>query len=147
MKRSQRFFGPQKCPPPPRKLCDSSLRRKIASDCKFLQIFKEKSVPIAVWLATGTFATKNSRRCAIAILGRSECLYRSIQIDYRQHFSEGKLRSNYRYRIVLPEKLVFTTETDLWEYQQKIFHYSYRFSFFEFQVIAITNADFGLETN
>ena len=40
----------------PRKPCDFSLRRKIASDCDFS---KGKNVPAAVWLATGTFATEN----------------------------------------------------------------------------------------
>ena len=54
--------------------------------------------------------------------------------------------SNYRYRIVLPEELMSITETDLWEFQQKISHYRYRFSV-EFQLLSIADTDFGLETN
>ena len=38
------------------------------------------------------------------------------------------------------------TETDLWEFQQKISHYRYSFSL-EFQLISITDTDFGLKTN
>ena len=56
----------------------------------------------------------------------------SIQIDYRQTFFCEKLISNYRYKFVLPEELIAITETDLWEYQQKISHYRNRFSL-EFQ--------------
>ena len=73
-----------------------------------------------------------------------ERTYRSIQIDYRQSSSKGltvvsklitervlfweELISDYRYRIALPEELISITETDLWEFQQKISHYRYRFS-------------------
>ena len=72
--------------------------------------------------------------------------YRSIQIDYRQRLFLGQINSNYRYRIELPEELMAITETDLWEFQQKISHYRYRFSL-EFQLISITDTDFGLKTN
>ena len=58
----------------------------------------------------------------------------------------GGLISNYRYRITLPEELISITETDLWEFQQKISHYRYRFSL-EFHAISITDTDFGLKTN
>ena len=61
-------------------------------------------------------------------------------------FLWGELLSNYRYRIPLPEELIAITETDLWEFQKKIFHYRYRFSL-DFQLISITDTDFGLETN
>ena len=63
-----------------------------------------------------------------------------------RHFFWGKLISNYRYRITLPEALISTTEKDLWEFQQKISHYRYRFSL-EFQLLSITDTYFGLETN
>ena len=71
-------------------------------------------------------------------------LYRSIQIDYRQTLFLGKL--HYTYRIVLPEGLISITETDLWEYPQKIFHCRYRFSL-DFPLISITDTDFVLKTN
>ena len=61
-------------------------------------------------------------------------------------FFWGELISNYRYRIELPDELIAITETDLWEFQQKISHHRYRFSL-EFQLIVITDTDFGLETN
>ena len=61
-------------------------------------------------------------------------------------FSSAKLISNCRYRIVLPEEIISNTETDLWEFQQTISQYIYRFSL-EFQFISITDADFGPETN
>ena len=51
-----------------------------------------------------------------------------------RYFFWKKLTSTYRYRIVMPEELVSITETDLWECQQKISHYGYRFSL-EFQLI------------
>ena len=38
------------------------------------------------------------------------------------------------------------TETGLWEFQQKISHYRYRFSL-EFQLISITDTDLGLKPN
>ena len=38
------------------------------------------------------------------------------------------MSSNYRCRIVLPEEFISITETDLWECQQKISQYRYRFS-------------------
>ena len=72
--------------------------------------------------------------------------YRSIQIDYKQRFFLGGINFDYRYRIALPEELISITETDLWEFQQKISHYRYRFSL-EFQLIATTDTDFGLKTN
>ena len=62
--------------------------------------------------------------------------YRSIQIDYRQRLFLGGM----------PEELIAITETDLWEFPQKISHYRYRFSL-EFQLISITDTDFGLKTN
>ena len=49
-----------------------------------------------------------------------------------RHFSWEELIANYRYRIALPEELISSTETDLWECQQKISLYRYRFSL-EFQ--------------
>ena len=49
------------------------------------------------------------------------------------------INSNYRYRITLPEELICITETDLWEFQQKISHYRYRFSL-EFQFIYFREA-------
>ena len=62
-------------------------------------------------------------------------VYRSIQIDYRQRFFFWEeLISDYRYRIALPEELISITETDHWEFQQKISRYRYRFSL-EFQLI------------
>ena len=67
-------------------------------------------------------------------------------MNYRQTFSWGKLISNYRYRIVLPEELISITETDLWKSPQKVSHYRYRFSL-DVQLSAITDTDFGLETN
>ena len=45
----------------------------------------------------------------------------------------GELSSNYRYRIVLPEEVVCISETDLWEFQQKVSHYRHRCSL-EFQL-------------
>ena len=45
-----------------------------------------------------------------------------------RHFFWGELISNYRHRIELPEELISITETDLWEFQQKISYYRYRFS-------------------
>ena len=63
-----------------------------------------------------------------------------------RNFFWGELISNCRYRIALPEELISVTETDLWEFQQKISHYRYRFSL-EFQSISITDTDFGLKTN
>ena len=72
--------------------------------------------------------------------------YRSIQNDYRQTSCLRAINSNYRCRIALPEELISITETDLWEFQQKISHYRYRFSP-EFQFISVTDTDFGLETN
>ena len=63
-----------------------------------------------------------------------------------RHFFWEELISNYRYRIVLPEELISVTETDLWEFQQKIAHCRYRVSL-EFQLISVTDTDFGLKTN
>ena len=48
----------------------------------------------------------------------------------------GGLISDCRYRIELPEELVATTETDLWEFQQKVSHHRYRFSL-EFHYIPL----------
>ena len=65
-----------------------------------------------------------------------------------RHFSWGELISKCRYRIVLPKELISITETDLWEFQQKISHYRYRFwDSLEYQLISITDTDFGLKTN
>ena len=73
--------------------------------------------------------------------------YRSMQIDYRQRFFLlGGINFDYRYRMALSEELISITETDLWEFQQKISHNRYRFSL-EFQLISITDTDFGLKTN
>ena len=70
-------------------------------------------------------------------------IYRSIQIDYRQRFFFWEeLNSDYRNT----EELISITETDLWEFQQKISYYRYRFSL-KFQLISITDGDFGLKTN
>ena len=55
-------------------------------------------------------------------------MYRRIQIDYRQRFFLGESIFDYRYRIALPQELISITETDLWEFQQKISRYRYRFS-------------------
>ena len=63
-----------------------------------------------------------------------------------RHFFWGKLISNYRYRIVLPEKFISITETDLWKSPQKVSHCRYRF-FVDCKLISITDTDFGLETN
>ena len=60
--------------------------------------------------------------------------YRSIQIDCRQTFFRGTLRSNCRYRIVLPEQLFSITYTDLWKCLQKISDCGCRFSL-EFQSV------------
>ena len=46
----------------------------------------------------------------------------------------------------MPEELISIPETDLWEFQQKISHYRYRF-FLEFQLISIADTDSGLKTN
>ena len=54
--------------------------------------------------------------------------YCSIQIDCRQTSFLGKLISDCRYRIVLPEELIAITEADQWKYQQKVSRYRYRFS-------------------
>ena len=54
--------------------------------------------------------------------------------------------SNYRYRIELAEAFISITETDLWEFKQRISHYRYRFAL-EFQLTSITDTDFGLKTN
>ena len=62
-----------------------------------------------------------------------------------KHFFWGELIYKYRYR-TLPEELISVTETDLWEFREKISHYRYRLSL-EFQLKSITDADFGLETN
>ena len=67
-------------------------------------------------------------------------------ITDRLFFAWGNCFSNCRYIIALPEELVSITETDLWEFQQKISHCRYRFAL-EFQVISITNTDFRLERN
>ena len=45
-----------------------------------------------------------------------------------RNFCSGELISNYRYRILVPEELIFITETELWEFKQKISHYRYRLS-------------------
>ena len=63
-----------------------------------------------------------------------------------RHFFWGEFVCNYRYRTVLPEEFISITETDLWEFQQKISHWRYRFSL-EFEFISITDTEFGLETN
>ena len=42
-------------------------------------------------------------------------------------FLWGELISHCRYRIELPEELISITETDLWDFQQKVSHYRYRF--------------------
>ena len=73
-------------------------------------------------------------------------MYRSIQIDYRQTLFWGELISNDRYRIAAPEELISVTQTDLWEFQQKISHCRYRFSL-ELQLVSITDTDFGLKMN
>ena len=53
------------------------LRRNDAAIATQLVIFRAKNVPTAVWLATGTFATK-TRRFAIAIFGVLRlCLYQN----------------------------------------------------------------------
>ena len=54
--------------------------------------------------------------------------------------------SDYRYRIALPEELISITETDLWEFPQKISRYRYSFSL-KFQLLSVTDTDFGLKTN
>ena len=54
--------------------------------------------------------------------------------------------SNYRYRILLREELISITETDVWECQQKISHYRYRFSL-EIPINFIADTEFGLEMN
>ena len=87
---------------------------------------------------------RDSRRCreghsvANTRFGKPYC---SIQNDYRQTLIVRAINSNYRYRIVLLEDLVSITETDLWEYQQKISHWRFRFSL-EVLLISITAADF-----
>ena len=53
---------------------------------------------------------------------------------------------HYRYRMMLPEEVIAITETDLWEFQQKVSHYGYRFSL-EFQLHAITDTDRELATS
>ena len=63
-----------------------------------------------------------------------------------RHFLWGELISNYRYRIELPDVLNSIAETDLWRFQQKISHHRYRSSL-EFELISITDADFGLKPN
>ena len=68
------------------------------------------------------------------------------QLITDRHFFWGELISNYRYRIELPEEVITITETDLWEFQQKMAHYRYRFSP-EFQLNSITDTDLGLKSN
>ena len=71
--------------------------------------------------------------------------YRRIQKRTTDsHFLKAN-SSNYRYRSALPEELIAVAETDLWERWQKISHHIYRFSL-EFQLISITDTDFGLES-
>ena len=48
--------------------------------------------------------------------------------------------------MVSPEELISITETDLWKRQQKSL-ITDTDSVFEFQVISITDTDFGSETN
>ena len=54
---------------------------------------------------------------------RGGVYYCSIQDDYRQTFILRAINSNYRYRVVLPEEIISSTETDPWECWQKIPHY------------------------
>ena len=82
---------------------------------------------------------------AIRVARGDFCTTVSKLITDRDFFWE-ELTSDYRYRIALPEGLIPITETDLWEFQQKISHYRYRFSL-KFQIISITDTDFGLKTN
>ena len=61
----------------------------------------------------------------------------TIHINYRQRFCLEEWISDCRYRIALIEELISITETDLWEFQQKISHYRYRFSLkFQFTIAA-----------
>ena len=57
---------------------------------------------------------------------RPKC-FRDLPFRERDFFW-GELISNYSYRTALPEELIAIAETDLWEFQQKIFHYRYRSS-------------------
>ena len=94
----------------------------------------------AIWGGISHWAAKVGKRC----LGNQSCTVVSKLITERLFL--GGINSNYKYRSELPDELSAITETDLWEFQQKISHYRYRFSL-EFQLIAITDTDFGLETN
>ena len=69
-----------------------------------------------------------SDKLSFTLYSPGEKLYRSIQIDYRQRFFWEEFISDYGYRIALPEGLISITETDLWEFRQKISHYRYRLS-------------------
>ena len=56
---------------------------------------------------------------------------RLLKLITDRHFLGGtifNLISNCRYRIALPEEFISIRETDLWEFQQEISHYRYRFS-------------------
>ena len=71
---------------------------------------------------------------------------RSLQNDYRRTCLLKAMNSKCRYRNMLPENFISITETDLWEWWQKISHYRY-ILFFSFQVVSITDTDFGLKMN
>ena len=68
MKNLQRFLGSEGVLSP-RKSCDFSLRQKNARDCNVIcSVWEENSIPIAVWLVTGRFATEHAA-IAIVIFG------------------------------------------------------------------------------
>ena len=71
IQESQRFFGPEKVSFPPRNPCHSSSRQSNASDCDVFCVSscRKKSVPIGVWLATGTFATEKLGDLRLRIFG------------------------------------------------------------------------------
>ena len=74
---------------------------------------------------TGYMSFCESRKLLWITATEARIWYRGIQKDYRQTLFPRAIASNYRYRVVLPEELLFFTETDLWECWQKISHCRY----------------------
>ena len=60
--------------------------------------------------------------------------YRSSQIDYRERFFLGGINFRLQIQNRAARRIISITETDLWEFQQKISCYRYRLSL-KFQLI------------
>ena len=128
----------------------------------------EKSLSVVLLETSGTrylgycLSDSGNRGCRIvldrcATAAGNQCLqalfmlrgwkeYRSIQIYYRQRFFLGGMNFRLQIQNRTARRINSIAETDLWEFQQKISHYRHRFSL-EFQLISITDTDFGLKTN